>query len=101
MREKFRNQEKFQVNLPLTSSAIATLFHRPTDLSIMVRAYEDAARREVSAILETVSARDLLILWNVCAETLDLEGAQPWMPCARAYGAKVPPAFWNLLRLRI
>jgi hypothetical protein len=77
---KIPKSRKFQVNLPLTSSAIATFFHRPADLSIMARAYEDAARREVSAILETVPARDLLILWDVCVEILDLEGALPWMP---------------------
>jgi hypothetical protein len=77
---KIPKSRKFQVNLPLTSSAIATFFHRRDDLSIMARAYEDAARREVGAILETVPARDLLILWDVCVEILDLEGALPWMP---------------------
>jgi hypothetical protein len=77
---KIPKSRKFQVNLPLTSSAIATFFHRPADLSIMARAYEDAAHREVSAILETVPAKDLLILWDVCVEILDLEGALPWMP---------------------
>jgi hypothetical protein len=77
---KIPKSRKFQVNLPLTSSAIATFFHRPADLSIMARAYEDAARREVSAILEAVPAKELLILWDVCVEILDLEGALPWMP---------------------
>jgi hypothetical protein len=71
---------KFQVNLPLTSSAIATFFHKRPDLTIMARAYEDAARREVGTILESVPAKDLLILWDVCVEILDLEGALPWMP---------------------
>jgi hypothetical protein len=46
----------------------------------MARAYEDAARREVDAILENVPAKDVLVLWDVCVEILDLEGALPWMP---------------------
>jgi hypothetical protein len=77
---KIPKSRKFQVNLPLTSSAIATFFHRPADLSIMARAYEDAARREVDAILENVPAKDIVLLWDVCVEILDLEGALPWMP---------------------
>ncbi|MGH6990829.1 MAG: hypothetical protein ACREE3_13110, partial [Stellaceae bacterium] len=86
MREmgKIPKSRKFQVNLPLTSSAIATFFHKPDDLVVMARAYEDAARREVAAILETVPANDLLILWDVCVEILDLEGALPWMDRAGA-----------------
>lgn len=73
-------ERRFQVNLPLTSSAIGVFFNDSRDFAIMAAAYEDAARREVASMLEVIPAHDLVILWDVCVEILDLEGALPWMP---------------------
>lgn len=70
---------KFQVNIPLTQSAISVFFHDEKDHPIVGAGYEDAAVNEIRSMLEVIPANDLVILWDVCVEVLHMEGLLPWM----------------------
>jgi hypothetical protein len=65
---------RFQVCFPSTASAYASFFDDPNDWSRMAAAYEDAFRRDMKHILETVPPDDLTVQIDVCVEFRDIKG---------------------------
>ncbi len=70
---------KFQLNLPLTGSAVDVFFHSEKDVERVSTAYEDAAIREISQVLGAIPENDLVVLFDVCIEILEMEGKIPWI----------------------
>lgn len=71
---------RFQVGLPLTSSAITGAFRHShgADYPVLQSAYEDLVGRELQRLVQEIPADDLAIQWDIAFEPLDLEGVLPW-----------------------
>jgi hypothetical protein len=74
MAGKVSKEVRFQVCFPSAASAYASYFDDPNDWLRMGAAYEDAFRRDIKQILETVSADDLAVQIDVCVEFRDIKG---------------------------
>lgn len=64
---------RFQVCLPLTSSAINTFFDAREDREKVQPGFEEALRQEVLMMLKHIPAHDLAIQFDLAWETVDLE----------------------------
>ena len=71
---KVSEKVRFQVCFPSAASAYASYFDDPNDWPRMAAAYEDAFRRDIAQILETVPADDLAVQIDVCVEFRDIKG---------------------------
>lgn len=70
---------RFQVGLPFPTSVIAAFrADFAHDYPIVVKAYEDLFARELQRLLAEIPAEDLALQWDVCLETLDIEGVISW-----------------------
>ena len=83
---------RFQVCLPLTYSAFASMFRNPEDYPRLAPGVEEALNAEVAMMLEHISAHDLAIQWDCAVEIGILEGMMPWMDKDRAFAMSVEPA---------
>lgn len=84
---------RFQVGLPLTSSAITGGF-RPNfaaDYPVIERAYEELVRREIERLIREIPAVDLAIQWDIAFEPLDLAGVLPWTTQDEAWARYTGP----------
>ncbi len=63
---------RFQVAIPLTSSAVDWCFP-PEDWDAVRAGYEEAVAAEVAKICEKIPHDDLLLQWDACIEFMDLE----------------------------
>jgi hypothetical protein len=70
---------RYQVGLPFPSSAMnAFKANFALDYPVAARAYEELVVRELKRLITEVPSSDLAIQWDVCYETLDMEGVLPW-----------------------
>lgn len=67
---KFARDTRFQVALPLTESGIRPFLPNAKDFPIFWDAYEEAMRREIEAIADTIPPADLAVQWDICMEIL-------------------------------
>jgi hypothetical protein len=83
---------RFQVCLPLTYSAFASMFRDPDDFARLAPGVEEALNAEVATMLAHISPQDLAIQWDCAVEIGILEGMMPWAPMYRAFEMNVEPA---------
>jgi methionine synthase II (cobalamin-independent) len=76
--DAFGPDVKFQVSLP-TPYAVVASYVTPDALPIVEPAYEAAMLREVERICAAIPHRDLCLQWDVCTETIMLDGRSPRM----------------------
>jgi hypothetical protein len=71
---------RFQVGLPFPSSAMNAFKVRFADDYVVVgAAYEELVLHELKRLTEAIPPSALAIQWDVCYETLDIEGVIAWM----------------------
>jgi hypothetical protein len=80
LREKgiIPNGIRFQVCLPLTYSAFASLFPHRVDWPLIVPGLEESMQAEIATILSHIPANDLTIQWDCAVEVALAERAFAW-----------------------
>jgi hypothetical protein len=65
---------RFQVCLPLTYSAFASMFRELAEWPVVAPAFEEAMRAELATIVRKIPPQDLAIQWDLCIELSMVEG---------------------------
>lgn len=67
---------RFLVTYPLTESAVRAFFGRGHDFELVWEGYNDAVRRELAVLAESIPAEDLAIQFDMARETAAVEGIE-------------------------